>query len=329
MFSNRQHYPNEILLTANLTDQTLQDAMEYLLSGAAQPGCKIMMGDNFITHPQLDVLLEALADERCPANVEIFLDYCHLTNAHAQKFSDLFLDGHYPANMRLHFHGNNIGDTGFLAMVHALSRDIERPSVYLNMQHNQQITNASLHNLAHLITIHEIADGIGFNLDNNPLLSDDVILRLIKSLQLNTAVVNLTVNINAIGLDEDDAMLMDGEMALLIHQKNLAYREMVQFCCDRNTLLQKYKHIPDLQYHIYALSEERGYKLAPALLDQCPSLTFFAARSALSRNYAAFAKSHPGGYEKVVDLTSAMAECQDKLGTYSPLRGCPWPCKIL
>lgn len=329
MLSNRQHYPELIILSANVTDESLQAGMEYLLSGAAEPGCKIRLNDNFITPPQLNQILNALADERCPPGVEIFFDNCHFTDAYANKFAELFAAGRYPANMRLHFHGNSIGDDGLFAMLDALSRDGNHPGVFLNMQYNHHLSNECVDALTALIAHNQLADGVGIDLRNNPALGDAERLRLLNSLQRNTAVTVLKMEIPYADFNDDG--MADGEIGMTAMIIENQRRSQLEFCCARNRLLQQYRGNPDLIYQIHRLSAARGYPLPcpPAIENAVPSLRFFAANTVPPAALQAFFSRFEGGFEGLRELTDGMQNNTNQLDPDSKKHGCPWSCTML
>lgn len=327
MLNNRQHYPDQIILSANVTDENLQSAMAYLLSGDAKSGCKIRLNDNLFTPAQLDMVLQALADPRCPSGIELFFDNCHFTNAYADKFAVLFDAGQYPANMRLHFFGNSIGDEGLFAMVDALSRENNRPGVFLNMQRNHLLTNECIDALTTLMTWNKVADGFGIDLRNNPALHCKPLQMLAKSIEKNTAVIELSMELIT---DEmiDDAFDNRDLGQFLQFDAQLA---ALKFCCERNKLLQKFRGNPDFIYQIYRLSAARGMPLPcpPAEENHAPSLRFFAANAVPPAALQAFFDRFEGGFESLRDLTESMQNNTNQLDPDSKKRGCPWPCTIL
>jgi hypothetical protein len=313
MFSNRQFYPDKILLSAHITDENLLAAMEYLLSGTAEPGCKILLGDSLITPAQLDKILAALADPRCPQGLQIYFDNCYLNSAAAVKFAALFEAGHYPANMHLSFFRNNIGDNGLFTMLDALSRDGNRPGVFLNMQYNHNLSDECINAITTIIALNQLADGVGIDLRNNPQLSDDALLLLLNSLQRNTAVT---------------ALQMDIPCADFLEQER---RLQLEFCCARNRLLQQYRGNTDLIYQIHRLSAARGMPLPRPATEEnhAPSLRFFAANAVPPAELQTFFDRFEGGFETLLDLTESMQNNTNQLDPGSKKRGCPWPCTIL
>ena len=328
MLSNRPFYPDKIILSAPVTDENLQAAMEYLLSGKAEPGCKILLNDNHITPAQLDLILQTLADPLCPASIEIFFDNCHFTNAHAYKFAMLFDAGQYPANMRLHFSGNSIGDKGLFAMLDALSCDGNRPGVFLNMQYNH-LSDECIYAITTLIALNQLADGVGIDLRNNQQVSDDALLLLLNSMKKNTAVITLQMDTPFANFNDD--ITRDVEIVLAARFVEQQRQSQLEFCCTRNRLLQKFRGNPDLIYQIYRLSAARGMPLPcpPAVNNIVPTLRFFAANAIPPNDLQAFLDRYQGEFETLRDLTECMQNNTNQLDPDSKKRGCPWPCTIL
>lgn len=329
MLSGQQFYPDEILLAASVTDENLQAAMKYLLSGKATPGCKIRLNENHFTLAQTDILLKALADARCPADVEIFLDHCHLTNAHANKFAELFEIGNYPRNLRVHLFGNFIGDNGAFAMVDALKRDPERPGVFLNLGLNQNLTNEFVQALTTLIAMNQLTDGVGIDISENAQLQSAPLVQLLEVLQRNAAVTELGMDIPF--HDFNDDFLADREIVMAATQIAIDRRAQLNFCCERNRLLQKHRGNPDFIYQIYRLSEQHGMVLPRPEMDgnRVPSLSFFAANRMMHADINAFLNRYQDGWESLRELTTNMQNIDNKLYAYGKSRGCPWPCTIL
>jgi hypothetical protein len=313
-------------VSTNATDESLRHAMNTLLSGQAQPRCKICLSYNHLTLTQIDIILEALADERCPPGIDIFLFHCHLNNEHARKFAQLFANGRYSAGLRLHFDRNSIGDDGFLEMIHALSRNIDRPGVYLDMQHND-LTDVSADELANLIAGHQLTDGVGFNLTNNPELDTNTLQRIATSLETTTAVTEFFADLVSEEM-RAAAYAMRGAAPLLLREWEERASAM-KLCCKRNLLLQKYRNNPDFIHQIYDLFRARVYELPRPTPRIIPSLRFFAITALPQTQLQKLFDENEGTFECLRDAANGMQDITKQLNLVPENRTCPWPCTIL
>lgn len=322
--------PDQIVAVANLHGNDIQIALDYLLSGAALPGCKLMLSDNHITMDDLYKLLAALADPRCPANLRISLENCDLTDEHMAEFARLFYTGLYPAGLRFDFSRNHIGDGGLLAIATALSNNREGagPGVYFDLQYNINITNDGINQLAAICQHNDIATGTGFNLRNNLGFDHTSARTLAMTLTANTAITELDIETNDTG--EHLVVDMDGDIhPAMIDQGS--YQAMLQYCCLRNRLLLKYQHDPDMVelIHNYWRKSIFADPAASSFAHKVPSLRFFAAKALPRHELEAFARQFAEGMMDIPALTAGLNEIEQKMDENARWRLCPWQCNIL
>jgi hypothetical protein len=110
-----------------------------------------------------------------------------------------------------------------------------------------------------------------------------------------------------------------------------SYQVDMKFCCERNQLLQKYRHDPDVMEYIRHCAKKEKHEVPSdaKAVRHVPSLKFFAAKKAFQEDFEAFHKDYPEGLEQVRDLLGAMGDTFKKLTPERGLIGCPWSCSIL
>lgn len=323
--NTRHYYPDAIILTAILTNESLNAAMEFLLSGEAQTGCMIHMNENQLTLEQTDILIRALADKRCPAGIVVNMESCHITDAHAAKFAGLFVKGKYPANLHLNFACNNIGNDGLFAMAEVLSRGIgiQRPGVFLDFQFNSAINNEVGLHLKDLISHDMLIDGVGFNLDNIPQLTNEIIYSLYLAMKNNTGITELILSTD-LTIDILDIVNLDEFIPSYGYH---AARQLKEFCCERNRLLHQYRGNPDVMMLLQRFSKKHQCPL-PDMARSAPSLRFFAATRANPDELSTFMKNKDG-FQTLADLSNQLDDITNHLELNNKYRLCPWSCNIL
>lgn len=323
--NTRHYYPDAIILTAILTNESLNGAMAFLLSGEAQAGCTIHMNENQLTLEQTDILIKALADERCPAGIVVNMESCHVTDTHALKFAGLLAKGTYPADLHLNFACNYIGNDGLLAMAEALSRSIgiQRPGVFLDLQFNCAINSEGGHHLNQLISQDMLIDGTGFNLDNIPQLTNRTIYFLYLAMENNTGITRLILSTD---LTVDILDIIEPEEFIPKYGYHAAHRQK-EFCCERNRLLHQYRGNPDVMMLLQRLSKKHRCPF-PDMARSAPSLRFFAATRANPDELSTFV-ANKDGFQTLADLSKQLDDITNHLESYNKYRCCPRSCNIL
>jgi hypothetical protein len=321
---NRIILPDHIVLIASLTDDNMQEAMDFLVSGEALPHCKIFLDDNLITPAQLRMLFAALSHPQCPPHLEISLEGNHLNSDTMNLlFADFFENSIYPQGLQFNFARNNISDIGFMAMVDALNKASKKPGVYIDVQFNPMITNDSIDYLCERFKQNDLPGGTGFDLRFNVSIDYQHAQKLVECLPKNTCVTALSLDTGEQEIREAVNVIDDHPYAMLPVPNCEA---VINFCCERNRQLQEHRKNPDMIYHLRRLSYEAGYPLPAKAGLPFPTLQFLAAKTCQQNGRPL---RLPECFDDLNALAAAITAADNKLGPGRNKSRCPWPCTIL